>query len=95
MKEHPVPFATQQWADGLLHIISLTAKVHRATQEHSCRASTREVCSVLMCFRAFKRFPLGLQIGLGIVVGGVQADMPKPTPSRVQLKMAGARGHPA
>src|ERR1700730_16259124 len=54
VKEHPVPVATQQWADGLLHIISLTAKVHRATQEHSCRASTREVCSVLMCFRGVR-----------------------------------------
>src|ERR1700730_16160210 len=69
VKEHPVPFDTQQWADGLLHIISLTAKVHRATQEHSCRASTREVCSVLMGFLAFKPFPRGLHIACASVLG--------------------------
>ena len=27
---------------------------------------------------AFERFALGLQIGLGIVVGGVEADVPEP-----------------
>jgi hypothetical protein len=25
VKEHPVPLATQRWADALLHIIALTA----------------------------------------------------------------------
>ena len=79
MKEPTIPVAVLRQVGGLLHIISPVPKAYRATQARSCRASKAAACLVGdESAEAFEGFSFGLQIGLSIVVGGVEADMPEP-----------------